>query len=318
MSLGYSTTNRNANNELSDLFGTNGALGYTSSAASNATNSMLNSSQTALSQLYPQLQAAQNAGTTSARAATLSDLNSMGADYVKSLTGSSPLLSAAQSKLTNMVGTADQQSDLSKTLTSQALENLKLGSSLSDEQVRDATQGTRSGLASRGMAMGNNAIGAEILSRDSYGQGLQTQRQNTALNVENQNQSEKTAAQNFVLGANNAGQTLTNSALGLMNGTTGVNVNGLTNFVNPTAAVSAGTSATNSILGYGSDVNSSNYNAAIDAARTKSNNYSALLGSILGAGGKIGGSILGSYAGTSSSSLGPYASLLASGGDGRP
>jgi hypothetical protein len=253
---------------------------------------MVNSAQTSLGTLYPELASAQTTSNTNARAATLGDLQTLGSGYSSAMTSASPLLGAAQNKLTGMVDTADQQSDLAKSLNSQALTNLNLGSSLSDGQVRDSTQATRAGLASRGMVNGNNAIGAEILNRDSYGQQLQTTRQNQALSVENLNNTEKTAGQNFVLNANNAGQTLANSSLGMLTGTTGLDVNSLTNFASPSAALSATTSGANSLLGYQADVSSSNFNAQTDAQRSQANNNAALMGSTIGAYGSLGAAYL--------------------------
>ena len=60
---------------------------------------------------------------------------------------------------------------------------LDLGRSLSPEQERMATQSARAGMAARGMATGNAALGAEILSRDAYASARQDQRRGFAAGV---------------------------------------------------------------------------------------------------------------------------------------
>ena len=60
---------------------------------------------------------------------------------------------------------------------------LALGRSLSPEQERMATQSARAGMAARGMATGNAALGAEILSRDAYASARQDQRRGFAAGV---------------------------------------------------------------------------------------------------------------------------------------
>ena len=60
---------------------------------------------------------------------------------------------------------------------------LALGRSLSPEQQRQATQSARAAFAARGMATGNAAAGAEILSRDAYASARQDQRRGFAAGV---------------------------------------------------------------------------------------------------------------------------------------
>ena len=60
---------------------------------------------------------------------------------------------------------------------------LALGRSLSPEQERMATQSARAGMAARGMATGNAALGAEILNRDAYASARQDQRRGFAAGV---------------------------------------------------------------------------------------------------------------------------------------
>ena len=68
-------------------------------------------------------------------------------------------------------------------LMQDAESELALGRSLSPEQMREATQSARAAFAARGMATGNAAAGAELLSRDAYGTARQDQRRGFAAGV---------------------------------------------------------------------------------------------------------------------------------------
>ena len=68
-------------------------------------------------------------------------------------------------------------------LQQDAEQELALGRSLSPEQMREATQSARAAFAARGMATGNAAAGAELLSRDAYGTARQDQRRGFAAGV---------------------------------------------------------------------------------------------------------------------------------------
>jgi hypothetical protein len=68
-------------------------------------------------------------------------------------------------------------------LQQDAESELALGRSLSPEQQRQATQSARAGMAARGMATGNAALGAEILNRDAYATARQDQRRGFAAGV---------------------------------------------------------------------------------------------------------------------------------------
>ena len=68
-------------------------------------------------------------------------------------------------------------------LQADAEAELALGRSLSPEQERMATQSARAGMAARGMATGNAALGAEILNRDAYASARQDQRRGFAAGV---------------------------------------------------------------------------------------------------------------------------------------
>jgi hypothetical protein len=65
-----------------------------------------------------------------------------------------------------------------------ASQGLALGSSLSPEQIANATQQARAAYSARGLVQSNPAIAAEVLSRDQYGQQLLASRQQFAGGVQ--------------------------------------------------------------------------------------------------------------------------------------
>jgi len=67
--------------------------------------------------------------------------------------------------------------DLTEQLTEQASEELAAGRELTPEEIRQATQSAREAYAARGTALGNQAIGAEILSRAELGDQRLRERQ---------------------------------------------------------------------------------------------------------------------------------------------
>ena len=70
--------------------------------------------------------------------------------------------------------------DITQQLTEQASEELAAGRELTPEEARQATQSAREAYAARGMALGNQAIGAEILSRAELGDQRLRERQAAA------------------------------------------------------------------------------------------------------------------------------------------
>ena len=70
--------------------------------------------------------------------------------------------------------------DIERELQRQATSELALGRSLSPEQERQATQAARAGMSARGLGVGNAALAAEILNRDSYASQREADRRNFA------------------------------------------------------------------------------------------------------------------------------------------
>jgi len=70
--------------------------------------------------------------------------------------------------------------DIERELQRQATNELQLGRTLSPEQQRQATQQARAGMSARGLGVGNAALAAEILNRDSYASQREAERRNFA------------------------------------------------------------------------------------------------------------------------------------------
>jgi hypothetical protein len=70
--------------------------------------------------------------------------------------------------------------DIERELQRQASNELQLGRSLSPEQERQATQQARAGMSARGLGVGNAALAAEVLNRDSYASQREADRRNFA------------------------------------------------------------------------------------------------------------------------------------------
>jgi len=129
------------------------------------------------------------------------------------------------------------------------LPTLQSQGALTSEQDRDVTQATRAGFAARGNVVGNQALGSELLNRDQYRQQRFTQ----------------------ALGQAGMLQGLQGGALQQALGVEQGQVGTFATLMNP-------------LLSYGSDLNSSNQNAAAAQAIAGGNKNSGLLGGLLNAG----------------------------------
>jgi len=70
--------------------------------------------------------------------------------------------------------------DIERELQRQATSELALGRALSPEQERQAAQQARAGMSARGLGVGNAALAAEVLNRDSYASQREAERRNFA------------------------------------------------------------------------------------------------------------------------------------------
>lgn len=160
-----------------------------------AEQGQLRTGQAALS-LYPEAAGLEQQMTGQQRANDSRNLSVLGPGYASALGAASPGYAALNGVINNasagpspLLGQLNQEAmmqhpgALERASTGSALDQLGLGSSLSAEQTRDATQAARAGFADRGLAMSNPAVAAEVLGRDQYGQQLLQQRQAYANNV---------------------------------------------------------------------------------------------------------------------------------------
>jgi hypothetical protein len=74
---------------------------------------------------------------------------------------------------------------IEQALYDQGQAELAMGRALSPEELRDATQSSRQGMAARGMATGNAALGAELLNRDRFANQRLNQRRAFAADANN-------------------------------------------------------------------------------------------------------------------------------------
>jgi hypothetical protein len=92
-----------------------------------------------------------------------------------------PMFQQTAGQVMGQLGTTDP---LLAQMQGMAGQGLALGSSLSQEQINNATQAARAGYSARGLVQSNPAVAAEVLARDQYGQQLLQQRQAFGQNVQ--------------------------------------------------------------------------------------------------------------------------------------
>jgi hypothetical protein len=131
-----------------------------------------------------------------------------GPQYGQVNAGANPLLPYA----TNQAANAGY-SPLGGDLQQMAREQLALGSSLSDQQKRDATQAAREAWSARGLINSPGAVAEEVLNKDRYGQALLAQRQAFASNVNQLGMGQQGVNNSYTLGVLGANQNQGNLGL---------------------------------------------------------------------------------------------------------
>jgi hypothetical protein len=212
-------------------------------------------------------------------------------------------------------------SDIETELTTQAESDLALGRSLSDEQVRAATQQARAGMSARGLGTGTGALAAEVLNRDAYATEREDSRRTFAAGVEALNQNRVNNDRTFVGNVATALDAQTRlDAVTSVDPTDGYNsvytddilsYSNSLNSGNQDASLGAYTAELtayqDSLETLGSYYNSL-MNAEASTTNSKKNNSSSIWGSLIGAVGTVAGGIaggpLGAAAGTLLGSLG--------------
>lgn len=131
----------------------------------------------------------------------LGNIFQRGPQYGQVNAANNPLLGYA----TNQAANAGY-SPLGGDLQAMAREQLALGSSLSDQQKRDATQAAREAWAARGLINSPGAVAEEVLNKDRYGQQLLAQRQAFASGVNQLGMGQQQVNNNYSLGVLGANQ----------------------------------------------------------------------------------------------------------------
>jgi Chaperone of endosialidase len=178
---------------------------------------------------------------------------------------------------------------------------------LTPEQQRDVAQATRAGFAARGNVMGNQALGSELLNRDAYRQqrfgtalqqalglsgsigGLQGERAGLL------GQRAGITGQRAGITGQEAGLTGAEAATtaGLASGIQGLGSQALQNLLGTSrAAVQNFSDVTNPIVGYLSDLFSSNQNAAGSQAVAGANKSGGTAGGVASGVGSIISTVL--------------------------
>ena len=91
---------------------------------------------------------------------------------------------AQQADMERMQAQQTDESSLGRSLMDEAARKMAQGGQLSPEAQREAVQSARQGFASRGMATGNAALGAELLNRDRFARQREFENLGFAQNVE--------------------------------------------------------------------------------------------------------------------------------------
>lgn len=183
-------------------------------------------------------------------------------------------------------------------LTKQAQDDLALGSDLSAEEQRNATASSRAAYSARGLGDSNSALAGEVLNLDAARRARLDSRRTFATGIENLrlgrigqggglagNLASLTTGRNATAAQlRQAGMFDPSSVLGTVD-----------NRLNSTASLGmaqqqfTGTpDYLSQLLGYGSDVNSSNSNAIAAGGIGAANAYSAIGGGLLSASGSLG------------------------------
>jgi len=191
-------------------------------------------------------------------------------------------------------------SQLGSALDQSALDQLQLGSSLSNEENRAASQAAREGWSARGLVNSTGAVAEEVLQRYNLGNDRLKQRQTFAQNAYGQQQAAE--KQNQGLGLSLAGLDQTRQGQNVSNLATAANFRNATAFDPFNMASTQNTGSNASLFGQGSgfssgaqsnastlkqfdpfapypqDVYNSNYNAANARNIAAGNNAAALAG----------------------------------------
>lgn len=274
--------------------------------------------------LYPQLADYERQATTAQRGQDVADLRRFGPGLQRTLEKLNPGWKQAGTALQDLLSSAGTRSPLlaqmntdamgagrsqiNEQLNNYALSQLALGDQIGADEQRQVTQDARAAASARGLFGGDAAALDEVMNLYGARQNRAAQRAQIAggiqagllqemvanrgfqQGVEGLNQSAEGAYRSFVLNAQGATQARLNPLLQMLTPRTALSpVSGAALLNGPRGDSAAMLSQ---LLGYGSDVNNTNYNAAQARAIAQANNAAAMAGAATQAGAQL----LGGYA----------------------
>jgi len=280
--------------------------------------------------LYPGLARVERQATSDQRAGDLQDLRRFGGKLMQALDKAQPGFLSSLNAMNQRVANAGERTGLlgklnfdamaagpsaiRNELTQQAQSDLALGGALSPEEERMATQAARQGWADRGLMGSNPAVVQEALNRDSLSRQRMTERRGFASAVLNQGMAEDAQNRAFGLNTEQQNQQALDAERGFLAGAVGVNQQALSplmQFLSQRAVVSPAMGAgimgaapntqgqsqglLAQLLGYGQDLNNTNFNATESRANAAANNNAAMMGAGINAGTKLLGSAAAAY-----------------------
>ena len=234
--------------------------------------------------IQQQQQPQQEALQTESAAAQIADVQNLGPSATAAYLNANPYL--AQSL--NTLQGADQNSALLNQLNSQATSQLAQNGQLTQQQMTDLQQQTEAGFSSRGMLMGNQSLGADILSTDAATQARAAAAQQFGSTVQglNLNQADLVGRSAQIFGTELNDPYM--SVLGRTSGSAGSSGSG-----SGSASQAIGTGATlfNPSNPYAQDVYNTNFNAQSAAAIAGQNQSAAETSALITAAGTAASAI---------------------------
>lgn len=217
-------------------------------------------------------------GTEYQRAGDISDVETYGPRSTAAFLAANPFL---RDSLTNLSGRT-QDTDILKTLNSQANSALASNGQLSPQEQRALDQQSRAAFASRGNLRGNQSIVSEVLNRDAAVRARQQQAQQFATGVQGMNQGQN----DFVGRASQIfGSQLSDPFTAILGRSSGAGGNG-----GNQQMIGTGATLFNPTNPYANDIYQQNFQAEqqnnvnqANANNAQTTGYLQLAGSVLGA-----------------------------------
>jgi hypothetical protein len=218
------------------------------------------------------------------RAGDIADVAALGPAEREAYLNANPFLRQSLTQLN--ARTSD--SPILAQLNAQAQAGLAGGGELSADEQRQLDQSTRQGWAARGMAMGPQALGSELLNRDSAKRGRLLAAQNFASGVQGLNQ-----AQNDFVGRASQinATTLSDPWMAILGRSSGSGGGGGSGGSYP-QTIGTGSQLFNPLNPYAQDLYNTNFNAQRATDIANANNSSAQNSALISAGGAVLGGLL--------------------------